>query len=772
MTTNRLAAARSLYLLEHQHQPVDWWPWCDDAFAEARRRGVPVFLSIGYSACHWCHVMARESFDSPAVAALLNEHFVSIKVDREERPDVDNVYMTATQALTGHGGWPMSVFLEPEQKRPFFAGTYFPKSDGDRGVRLGFTTVLSRLAAAWQQQRAQLVGSAEAIARELAAHHQSPAPKDVANVASVVDDAVAHAARAFDDKYGGTAGAPKFPSALPLSLLLDVGALGHERARTMGLKTLKQMAAGGIFDHVGGGFHRYSTDERWHVPHFEKMLVDNAQWAALLVGAWQVSADDNFQAAARATLSFIDATLSSDGGDGAGDGFAAATDADSVVDAATNARAEGRFFTFTRDEVVAALVGDSSGRSHVVPLVEKPHPQPLMQHGEGGVETVVHASASSQLTPVDAIGDAAADVTSRESTRDSGGVDVDVVCAAFGVTAAGNWEHGQNVLWRPETSHALAARLQVSVDVIDDAIARARPLLARARARRAAPARDPKIVAAYNGLAISAFAWAGFAFGDDALIARARRAFAFVDTHLRVDRSAASWRLHRTYAQGRAGIAGVVDDHALVCRAAVDLYCVTGDVAYLDAARALDDVLAAHFADDAHGSFFFCADDAEPMLYREKVDRCGAEPAGASVHAHTLARLAAITGDDTLRARAVRAVAASGQLLARAPHTAPELVRALLVLERAQELVVVVPDAAPADALLTLVRKRPLPGGVLVVVRDGAGDDPRAPALVRGRRAEHGATTAYLCHRGTCALPTTEPRALLAALTPHPGAAR
>lgn len=724
---NRLAQERSLYLLEHQHQPVHWWPWCEDAFAEARRRGVPVFLSIGYSACHWCHVMARESFDSPAVAALLNEHFVSIKVDREEHPDVDNVYMTATQALTGHGGWPMSVFLEPEQKRPFFAGTYFPKSDGDRGVRLGFTTVLTRLAAAWQQQRAQLVGSAETIARELAAHHQSPAPKDVVDVGSVVDAAVAHAARAFDDKYGGTTGAPKFPSALPLSLLLDVGALGHERARTMGLKTLKHMAAGGIFDHVGGGFHRYSTDERWHVPHFEKMLVDNAQWAALLVSAWQVSADESFQAAARATLSFIDDTLSSDGGDGTGDGFAAATDADSVVDAATNERAEGRFFTFTRDEVVAAL---------------------------GAVD-----------------------------------VDANVVCAAFGVTAAGNWEHGQNVLWRPETPHALAARLQVGVDVIDDAVARARPLLAAARARRAAPARDAKVVAAYNGLAISAFAWAGFAFGDDALIARARRAFAFVDTHLRVNRE--SWRLHRTYAQGRAGIAGVVDDHALVCRAAVDLYCVTGDVAYLDAARALDDVLAAHFADDVHGGFFFCADDAEALLYREKIDRCGAEPAGASVHAHTLARLAAITGDDRLRARAVRAVAASGQLLARAPHTAPELVRALLVLERAQELVVVVPNAVDAarvdanvaargdtvgaDPLLTLVRKRPLPGGVLVVVRDGDGDDPRAPALVRGRRCERGATSAYLCHRGTCALPTTEPRALLAALTPHTpntGAAR
>jgi uncharacterized protein YyaL (SSP411 family) len=684
--TNHLQGQTSPYLLQHVHNPVDWWPWGEEAFAEARRRDVPVFLSVGYSTCHWCHVMEEESFEDEDVASVINERFVAIKVDREERPDVDALYMTATQALTGHGGWPMTVFLVPSTKQPFFAGTYFPARDGDRGTRLGFRTLCVRLHEAWTAERQKVESSAQAITDELLPMLAPPAPADRPG-AAIVDDVVAFVDRRFDERWGGLTPAPKFPSSTPLRLLLKHAAItGNARSKQMALSTLRRMIDGGIHDQAGGGFHRYSVDEQWLVPHFEKMLYDNALLVPALVEAWQVSGDDVFKAAARDTLGWMSREMSHDDG-----GFFSATDADSLNP--KGEREEGWFFTWTPDELAVELGDD----------------------------------------------------------------DAAVVAAVFDVTGAGNFE-GRSILWHKEPIDVVARRLQRPLDQVAAIVQRALPKLLNARNERPAPLRDDKVLCAWNGLAISAFARAAFAFDDAALAARAVAAFDFVWSTLRTP----DGRLRRSWKDGVLGPAGVLDDHAFVCRAALDLFELRADARYLDAAIDLDGVLARRFEDTALGGFFLTADDGEALLVREKPDRDGAEPSGSSIHAESLARLAMLTGDDTFRQRAELTLRASGQVLQKHPHALSEMVNALLLLEGGKEIVVVTPrQPGPDDgALVELLRKRFVPARVVVVVEAGSAVADRLP-LLRDRACVDGKATAYVCERGACQLPVTTARALL-----------
>jgi uncharacterized protein YyaL (SSP411 family) len=697
---NRLADQTSPYLRQHAHNPVQWWPWGDDAFDEAKRRDVPVFLSVGYSTCHWCHVMEDESFEDEGVAAVMNENFVCIKLDREERPDIDAVYMAALSALTGRGGWPMSVWLTPDTRRPFFAGTYFPARDGDRGNSVGFMTVLERIAAMWQGDRARVVDSANAIVDELKQHLQPPAPGDEPGL-GVADEIVAACAARFDREHGGVGAAPKFPSQTPLRLLMRHSTrTGRREGRDMALMTLHRMITGGIFDHLGGGFHRYSVDEQWLVPHFEKMLYDNALLVPALVEAWQVSGDDVFRAAALHTLSFMGGVL------GAPDGtFYSATDADSPTP--QGPREEGYFFTWTLDEV-------------------------QMELGLAGFSDA----------------------------------DIAVVADAWDISAAGNFE-GRSILWHRRPLKDTATRRGRTIADVEALLSRARPILTRVRDERPAPLRDDKIITAWNGLAISAFAFAGFAFDDDALVARAVAAFDAVSSAAGVD-----GRFTRT-ASGSPRAPGTLDDHAYMARAAIDLFEATGRLRFLDAAVAIDAVIAAHFEDVEHGGFFVSAADAEALLVREKPDRDGAEPSGNSVHIETLFRLAALTDNEAFRRRGDRGLRAFGQLLQRQPMALTEMVSAIELDHAGREIVVSLPDDDDAisddgAAMIKLLRRRHVPSRVLVWLR---GDDPelqvRVPvARERGVGVSSGASdvVVYVCDGGQCQLPVRTARDLMGVL--------
>jgi uncharacterized protein YyaL (SSP411 family) len=698
--TNRLQGQTSPYLLQHVHNPVAWWPWGDDAFAEARRRDVPVFLSVGYSTCHWCHVMEEESFEDEDIAAALNASFVCIKLDREERPDVDAVYMSALQAMTGQGGWPMNVWLTPDSRRPFFAGTYFPPRDGDRGARMGFTTVLQKLAEAWQGDREKIVSSANAIALELLAMMRAPAPGDAPGL-TVSDDVVAHCASRFDARHGGVGRAPKFPSQTPLRLLMRHSTrTGRPEGKEMALLTLRRMVDGGIFDQLGGGFHRYSVDDRWLVPHFEKMLYDNALLVPALTDAWQLTADPMFEMAARATLGFIDGELSR--GDGA---FFSATDADSMTPGGD--REEGYFFTWTRAELDLEL-------------------------------------------------------------RIAGFSDDDIAALAlvWDVSPAGNFE-GRSILWHKDSLKDVAKRLARPLPELQALMARARPVLLSARRERPAPLMDTKVIAAWNGLAISAFAIAGFVFDDDVLVERAARAFAALMGARRDD--GRLWRVKGTSDGAVAASApGTLEDHAFMCRAALDLFEATGTVSYLQEARALDDVLARFFEDSAHGGFFISPSDGEALLVRDKPDRDGAEPSGNSIHTENLVRLALLTDDDSYRKRADRSLRCFGQLLRNHPQALAEMVAAIELDEAGRELVIALPaDPSTIDddgrQLLRVVRQRHIPSRVMVWLKGADGPLQVAVPLAREREST-GAVRVFVCEGGACRVPTTTSRGLLEAL--------
>src|SRR6185312_14951466 len=427
--TNRLILEASPYLLQHAHNPVNWYPWGDEAFARAKREGKPIFLSVGYSTCHWCHVMEAESFEDQEIARYLNEHYVAIKVDREERPDIDAVYMSAVQSLTGSGGWPMSVWLTAE-RTPFFGGTYFPPRDGARGARRGLLSLLAELATAYRADPGRIVSEAGKLASAVRQDLGGPSSSPLAStgVDSVPDGAVIPAlvrqlGRGFDEVNGGLRGAPKFPSSLPVRLLLrDYRRTGDAEALRMATVTLEKMAAGGINDQIGGGFHRYSTDERWLVPHFEKMLYDNALLAVAYLEAYQVTGRADFARVARETLDYVLREMTAPSG-----AFYSATDADSDG-------AEGKFFVWSEPEIRAVLGGGSTAERFI---------------------------------------------------------------RYYGVTPGGNFD-GRNILFAQKPNETERA-----------ALSEARSKLYAARARRVPPARDDKVLAAWNGLMISALSQGG-----------------------------------------------------------------------------------------------------------------------------------------------------------------------------------------------------------------------------------------------------------------------
>jgi hypothetical protein len=679
--TNRLMLESSPYLLQHAHNPVNWYPWGDEAFARAKREGKPIFLSVGYSTCHWCHVMEAESFEDEEIARYLNEHYVAIKVDREERPDIDAVYMSAVQSLTGSGGWPMSVWLTPE-RAPFFGGTYFPPRDGVRGARQGFLTILMALADTYRSDPGRVTTEAaklaSAVRRELGGEDPASmasaggqAPPDPAVIRILVEQLQ----RAFDATNGGLQGAPKFPSSLPIRLLLRYHRrTGDADALRMASLTLEKMAAGGIYDQIGGGFHRYSTDARWLVPHFEKMLYDNALLAVAFLEAHQVTGRADFARVARETLDYVLAEMTAPSG-----AFYSATDADSDG-------AEGKFFVWSEAEIRVVL---------------------------------------------------------------GAGPAADRFIRYYGVTPAGNFD-GRNILYVPRADEKERA-----------ALSDARAKLYAARARRIPPACDDKILAGWNGLMISALALGGRVLGEPRYTSAAARAADFVLGNMRTGGLFA-----RSFKDGRAGPPGFLEDYAFLAAGLFDLYEASFDPRWLREALALCAETETLFADPATGGWFATGSKHEKLLAREKPTYDGAIPSGTSAAILNALRAATFTGDDYWRAIADRAFGALREPLARRPLGLTEALLALdFRTDMAREVAVIWPkQAGPVAAapLLATVRRTFLPNKVLAGSAEG--EDLGALAglapFVAEKRALAGRSTAYVCERGRCELPTADPSVL------------
>ena len=440
--TNRLAQETSPYLLDHAHNPVDWYAWNDKALEKAKREDKPIFLSIGYAACHWCHVMAHESFEDEVTARFMNEHFVNIKVDREERPDLDSIYMNAVVALTGQGGWPMSVFLTPDGK-PFYGGTYFPKTP--RYGMPSFTNVLQGIANAWQNQRADIEHNGTEMQKALSESGVPRAEQEIPLTTRTLELALNQLARAFDSENGGWGGAPKFPQPMTLEFLIRMYTQTRdELILKMITFTLDKMARGGMYDQLGGGFHRYATDEIWLVPHFEKMLYDNAQLARVYLHAYQITDNEFYKRITTEILDYVAREMTDANG-----GFYSSQDADSEGH-------EGKFFVWTPEEIRSVLGGSSSG----LLIVSK----------------------------------------TKQDVNDA-----QLVMDAFGVTARGNFE-GKNILTRARDNDALAAMHNTNVEDVERRVEAARQKLLAARERRVKPARDEKILTGWNGLMLAAFA--------------------------------------------------------------------------------------------------------------------------------------------------------------------------------------------------------------------------------------------------------------------------
>ncbi|MGK4582750.1 thioredoxin domain-containing protein [Kitasatospora sp. HPMI-4] len=675
---NRLADATSPYLLQHADNPVDWWPWGPEAFAEAERRGVPVLLSVGYAACHWCHVMAHESFEDEALAAYANEHFVAVKVDREERPDVDAVYMEAVQAATGQGGWPMTVFLTPD-KDPFYFGTYFPPEP--RHGMPGFRQVLEGVAAAWRERRDEVGEVAARIRADLA--ERASVYDAGAGVVGPPGEADLHQAlvalsRSFDQRRGGFGGAPKFPPSMVIEFLLRHHAgTGSEAALQMAERTCEAMARGGIYDQLGGGFARYSVDADWVVPHFEKMLYDNALLLRVYLHLWRATGGELARRIALETADFLLRELRTAEG-----GFASALDADSL-DEESGKSAEGAYYVWEPGQLVDVL----------------------------------------------------------------GPADAALAARLFSVTAAGTFEHGTSVL-----------QLLADPDDVPQ-YERLRARLLEARSRRPAPARDDKVVAAWNGLAIAALAETGALLERPDLVEAAEGAAdLLLAVHLTAD-----GRLLRTSRDGRAGgNAGVLEDYADTAEGFLALYAVTGEAEWLDLAGGLLDTVLAHFTDEASGALYDTADDAEELIRRPQDPTDNATPSGWTAAAGALLTYAAYTGSARHRSAAERALGVVGALSGRAPRFIGwGLAVAEALADGPREVAVVGPAADPATAALhRTALLGTAPGAVVAVGEPGSTEVP----LLADRPLVAGRPAAYVCRHFTCDAPTADARVLAASL--------
>jgi uncharacterized protein len=705
--TNRLAHEKSPYLLQHAHNPVDWYPWGEKAFTKARRENKPIFLSIGYSTCHWCHVMAHESFESEEVAAIMNREFVNIKVDREERPDVDRVYMTFVQATTGGGGWPMSVWLTPDLK-PFVGGTYFPPED--RYGQPGFKKVLERIATAWKENHEKIVEQGGKIVTALR-ESQAGAAGEGKIDAKILDAAYEQIARSYDPKEGGFGNAPKFPRPVTLNFLSRVYARDPKsevgkHALEMDLATLRKMAAGGMHDHIGGGFHRYSVDRYWHVPHFEKMLYDQAQLAVAYLDAFQITQDRQYESVARDILDYVAREMTSREG-----GFFSAEDADSPVvsagaDRGHGATAEGAFYIWTKKEIDEAL------------------------------------------------GDAAAEIFDFH----------------YGVQPHGNAPEGsdpqdefrsKNILIQRHTITETSQRFKKSEDEVAKSLVHSREILFANRAKRPRPHLDDKIIAAWNGLMISAFARAAQVLDERRYLEIATQAANFLRENL-YDSSCKI--LYRNYRGGRSDIEGFADDYAFVIQGLLDLYEASFDIQWLKFATQLQETQDRLFFDEKNGGYFSTSGKDDSVFLRMKDDNDSAEPASSSIAALNLLRLSQFRGDKQMTERARKTIDGFATTLSHFASAMPQILVAVdFSLSKPRQIAIAgKPDAPETKALLKEVHRHFLPKTILLLADGGEGQKylGKKNEAIRAMSMVDGKAAAYVCEHFTCKAPVTDPKQL------------
>jgi len=695
--TNHLAGEKSPYLLQHAHNPVDWYPWGPEAFEKAKRENKPIFLSVGYSTCHWCHVMERESFEDQATARLLNDWFVSIKVDREERPDVDRVYMTFVQATTGSGGWPMSVFLTPELK-PFWGATYFPAEAQD-GLP-AFKTVLTRIHDAWDKDHARVVESAEKVTAALRDLTRGSEAGQGGIEGVWLDRAFTVMKGEFDAAHGGFGAAPKFPEPVRLNFLMRYWRRSGELdARDMVLKTLRAMAAGGMHDQIGGGFHRYSTDDRWFLPHFEKMLYDQAQLACAYLEAYQATHDPFFDDVTRDILDYVLRDMT--GPDGQ---FYSAEDADSAIDPQNpDQKGEGAFYVWTADEIERAL-GNEASRVFAY----------------------------------------------RYGVEPDGNVKVD---------PRGEFAR-KNVLYLAHSPEATAEKLGTPRQEVERIVAQARQALMAVRSKRPRPLRDDKTITAWNGLMISAFARAGAALDEDRYRQAAARAAAFAREHLYDPKS---HRLLRRWRDGRAAVDGFLDDYAFLTHGLIDLYETTFDVRWLKLAIDLQSRQDELFADPAGGYFSTAAADTSVLLrVKEDADGAEpAGNSVAAMNLLRLGQMTDDKGmfaraDKTIAsaaARLRRSPTAMSQMLAAVDFA----------LHKPKQIVLAATPASPdLRELENVIWSRFVPDKVVMLADGAQGQSFLADRLpfLKDVTPLHGRATAYVCENYACQAPTNNPNVL------------
>jgi len=722
---NRLIHEKSPYLLQHAHNPVDWYPWGQEAFDKAKKENKPIFLSVGYSTCHWCHVMEHESFENPAIAKLMNDNFVSIKVDREQRPDIDQVYMTFVQATTGSGGWPMTVFLTPDLK-PFFGGTYFPPED--KWDQPGLTQVLNKIAEAWKSDREHIVASSDKIVRELQSEAEASSGAEKISD-SVIRKAYEQFASAFDAKFGGFSGAPKFPRPVTLNFLLDFygndpDSKEGKHALEMSIFTLRKMAEGGIHDHIGGGFHRYSTDQFWHVPHFEKMLYDQAQLAIAYLTAFQITRDPVFGETARDILDYVRRDMTDKEG-----GFYSAEDADS-------------------EEPVAAVSDRRVGG-------ETP---PLQIHKAEGAFYVWSKDEIDRL-----LGPERAKVFDYH----------------FGVEANGNAPEdpqgefkNKNILIQRHDVADTAKTFRLTKEKTEQLLGGSRKLLFDARAKRPRPARDDKVVTAWNGLMISAFARASEVLNEPAYLEAANKAADFVQQRLyRADKNT----LLRSYRQGAGEVNGFASDYALFVQGLLDLYEASFDVSKIDMAMKLQQRQDELFRDTKDGGYFMTSGTNADVLLRMKEADDMAEPSPNSITALNLLRIGYMLDESEVRQRAEQTIAAFAKQLEGALSSMPQMLVALAWSKSKPKQVVIAGkiDDSATQAMLREVHGHFVPHEVVILADGGAGQQFFADRVefMKSVSKIDNQTTAYVCENFVCQLPTTDVKAAANLLTRRPSKA-
>jgi uncharacterized protein YyaL (SSP411 family) len=711
--TNRLAKEKSPYLLQHAHNPVDWFAWNDEAFAKSRAENKPILLSIGYSTCHWCHVMERESFEDEKIGKYLNEHFVSIKVDREERPDVDKIYMTFVQSTTGGGGWPMNVFLTPDLK-PFFGGTYFPP-DARHG-RPSFLQLLQQISMLWQERKSEIAASADEIHARIEAATASAIEPNLSLTADVLRNAGEFFKKLYDPQHGGFGGAPKFPQpGMPSFVLRCAKRFHDDEAAKMVLFTCERMAAGGIHDQLGGGFARYSVDGGWLVPHFEKMLYDNAQLAQLYLDAFLVSGDAHHAGTARDILDYVLRDMTHPGG-----GFFSAEDADSEGH-------EGKFYCWTKDELSKLLSPEEFnvatkffGITAEGNFVDHSHPQPL--------------AGQNVLSIVNPLTRPADTLSPSDGERD--GVRGTII---------------------PDDHKLLET---------------AKQKMLAARAKRIRPHLDDKILASWNGLMLGAFARASVVLGDEKYRAAAEKNLQFIQEKLWVKPNTPHPALsphpmrgeggrrpvegcvgtlfHRWRDGGRDNVQ-LLEGHAFLLSGVIELYEATLEAAPLDFAIELADAMLAKFFDPENGGFWQSDAGSKDLILRVKDDYDGAEPSGNSVATLSLLKLGAITGRKNFTDAAEKTLRLFAHRLQHFPQAMPFMLHALdFSLQEPKRIVIAGEKSSKNfEGLLRAAHSVYQPDKII------SGNTGAVGEFARGLPAKNEATV-YLCAGNSCQPPTSD----------------